>query len=223
MSKALIISLAIVTAILSCFLAFESTLFDRSFFKSEFKNLGIYEREGDFLPDNMSETVLLFYENKIPELNLSYLTPSETSHMVDVKNIVRSAINLKRILVVLWLILMVLLAFKGGKNVLKDIGKVYRAAGIAALLIVALLGVGALFFSPFFSLFHKVFFPQGNYLFPYDSTLLLIFTFQLQFNFFKTTIIKVLLSGCVMFLIGKFIIHFSEKKVKTRPARAGRH
>ena len=215
MNKYFIIALAITTAILTCLLAFESTFFDRSFYKSEFKRLGIYEREGTFLPDNMTEAVLLFDENKIPNLNLSYLTPAEISHMEDVKYRIRFAINVRRMLVGLWLILMGFLAWKS-KNPFRDIGRVYKAAGITALLFVAVIGIASLFFEPLFDLFHVVLFPQGNYLFPYPSALLRVYTFQLHYDVFFTTLIKVLFAAVVLFLLGAFIIRSSDKKLKTR-------
>src|SRR3989344_5748501 len=197
MNKYFIIALAITTTILTCLLAFESTFFDRSFYKSEFKRLGIYEREGTFLPDNMTEAVLLFDENKIPNLNLSYLTPAEISHMEDVKYRIRFAINVRRMLVGLWLILMGFLAWKS-KNPFRDIG------------------IASLFFEPLFDLFHVVLFPQGNYLFPYPSALLRVYTFQLHYDVFFTTLIKVLFAAVVLFLLGAFIIRSSDKKLKTR-------
>jgi len=213
MNKYFIIALAITTAILTCLLAFESTFFDRSFYKSEFKRLGIYEKEGTFLPDNMTEAVLLFDENKIPNLNLSYLTPAEISHMEDVKYRIR--LNVRRMLVVLWLILMGFLAWKS-KTTFRDIGRVYKAAGITALLFVAIVGVASLFFEPLFDLFHVVLFPQGNYLFPYPSALLRVYTFQLHYDVFFTTLIKVLFAAVVLFLLGIIIIRSTEKKLKTR-------
>lgn len=206
--RPLIIAIAIATVAIACIMSFESTLFDRSFYKGEFKKLGIYESEGNFLPDNMTETVLLFYENKIPDLNLSYMTPAETSHMKGVKTRVRYAINIRRLLIGIWLVLVGLLLWRG--NIANSLGRAYQASGIIMFIVIAVFGLIGLFFDQFFSVFHEVVFPEGNYLFPASSVLLRVYTFQLQFDVFLVTIFKSLLVGIVLLLIGKMLIAISK-------------
>ncbi len=202
MGKGIIWGFAVITVLITVLLAFESTLFDRSFFKGEFTRLGVYAKEGNQMPDNVTESTLRFYENKDPALNVSYLDANEISHLVDVKARVRAAIGFRRILTALWMLAIGLIIILAKDKALKAVGDAYRASGIAVLAFVALLGVASLFFQPLFSLFHEVFFPQGNYLFSENSALLRVFTLQLQFDVFLVSIFKVALAGAVMFIIG---------------------
>ena len=53
------------------------------------------------------------------------------------------------------------------------IGNVFMAAGILVIVVFVALGVfAAIDFDRFFTLFHSVFFSQGNWTFPYDSLLI---------------------------------------------------
>jgi integral membrane protein (TIGR01906 family) len=54
--------------------------------------------------------------------------------------------------------------------------RLVRAGSLVAAAIVALVGLGAVAaFDPLFLLFHEIFFPQGNFLFPPDSNLIRLY------------------------------------------------
>ena len=91
------------------------------------------------------------------------LTHNETSHMVDVYNLLRT---FKYIGVVSFIVLGLSFCFKPNHYSLIIPGVMY--SGIVSLVQFA----GIIGFTSFFEIFHRVFFPMGNYSFPFSSTLI---------------------------------------------------
>ena len=131
------------------------------------------------LTDNQQITIDHLTKNY--NLTLNYTT-LEISHLEDV-NKVMLVVNLT--FYVSWLFcLLILMFYRKNKEQLK---KFFRYGGIVTIITVLLIGLMLLLdFEFIFTLFHNVFFPQGNWTFPFDS--LLIQTFSETF-FFKLSLI----------------------------------
>ena len=124
------------------------------------------------LTENQQET-MNFLENK-QELNLNY-TSSEISHLKDVKGVM----NFIDYLFYLSLIIITLIITYYKKNK-KQLIKLFRYGGITTLISMGIILFLSLFaFNTTFTIFHQIFFPQGNWLFPTNS--LLIQTFPIEF------------------------------------------
>lgn len=124
------------------------------------------------LTENQQETID-FLNNK-QELNLNYTT-NEVSHLEDVKGVM----NLIDYLFYFRLIIITLIITYYRKN--KDqLKKLFKCGGITTLISIGLILLFVLIsFNTTFTIFHQIFFPQGNWLFPIDS--LLIQTFPIGF------------------------------------------
>lgn len=132
------------------------------------------------LTDNQEQTINYLTKNE--KLNLNY-TISESSHLIDVKNV----INYMDITFLI-LLLICSLYITSNKNNLKKIKNLFFQSSIFLLSFIGTLLILSLtIFNKVFTLFHKIFFPQGNWRFPVNS--LLIQTFPL--NFFISTSIKI--------------------------------
>ena len=149
------------------------------------------------LTENQQET-MNFLDGD--ELNLNYTT-SEFSHLEDVK----SVMNFIDYLFYLSLIIItfIITYYKRNKEQLK---KLFKYGGITTLVTVGLILLFALIsFNSTFTIFHRIFFPQGNWIFPSDS--LLIQTFPIEF-FMGISLKMFLLSlvlGSIFTLISKKI------------------
>jgi integral membrane protein (TIGR01906 family) len=135
------------------------------------------------------------------ELNINY-TESEQSHLQDVQKVMNFIDYL--FYFSLLVITLIITYYKKDKQQLK---KLFFYAGITVILVVGIiLLLSLLNFNSSFTLFHKIFFPQGNWIFPLNS--LLIQTFPLQFftsisrNIFITTLIL----GIIFILLSKWLI-----------------
>ncbi|MBT4651774.1 DUF1461 domain-containing protein [Candidatus Woesearchaeota archaeon] len=134
------------------------------------------------LTENQQQTVD-FLENK-QELNLNY-TVSETSHLEDVQEITTTANYF--FYFTLFICTFIITYYK---NNLKQIIKIFLYGGITSLSAIGIIFLFILFsFQSSFIIFHNLFFPQGNWTFPYNS--LLIQTFPL--DFFISISIKIFL------------------------------
>ncbi len=122
-----------------------------------------------------------------------FYTEDELSHMADVKKVFDGFEAAAIVLLVLSLVGLGLLAFLTKKSdipALLSRGAVFGCGilfGVLLLIGLALL----LFFEPLFTAFHAVFFPQGNWQFPWDSNMLAI----LPESLFLTAAILIAVSG----------------------------
>lgn len=97
-------------------------------------------------------------------------TPAEYSHMADVRTVFIS-VQIAAVLAALLLLWLAVRAWRRGA-----LARLVRAGTGLALVAVAAVGIfAAAAFDAAFLLFHRVFFPQGNFLFAADSNLLAIY------------------------------------------------
>ena len=152
----------------------------------------------------------------------SAFTPDETSHMHDV----RLLFNLFRFLSLLFLLLIsvyVFLFFKinktGKKSVFNNklfvvelrffLKKIKLSLFLSLGFFVLLLFFVFVDFTSSFDVFHRVFFPQGNWIFPFDSLLITLFPLSFFIGISKkiflfSVLVIVLLLGFVWFFEKKF-------------------
>ncbi|MDP3640186.1 MAG: DUF1461 domain-containing protein, partial [Nanoarchaeota archaeon] len=120
------------------------------------------------------EKALQFLDGNLAEIPYS-LTPEERSHLVDVERVMTS---INAVFYVLLLTLTILLTYTRKQPLFQK--KLFRCGGIATVTFGFILLLFMLFsFTSSFTLFHQLFFPQGNWLFPENS--FLIQTFPLSF------------------------------------------
>ena len=129
---------------------------------------------------------------------------NEISHMRDVRNIF---LALRLIFVVSTAILLVYIisSIKEEKHlsIIKDLNK----GAIYSVIAVILLALLAIPFNLFFSMFHAIFFPQGNWTFPPDSALIMLFPQE----FFQRAFTDVLIFVVVFYIILFYITYVLEK------------
>ena len=124
------------------------------------------------LTANQQNTIDFLQEKA--ELELPF-TEEEVSHLQDVKKLMK-VINY---LFYFSLLILTLILTYYKKNV-QQVKKLLRYGGITTIVVVLItIFILWLSFSKLFTLFHHVFFPQGNWIFPTDS--LLIQTFPIDF------------------------------------------
>jgi integral membrane protein (TIGR01906 family) len=101
---------------------------------------------------------------------LSLFTANEREHMLDVRRVFIAA----QLAALASIAIVALLALRARRR--GALARLVRAGAIAAAALVAIFGAfAAVAFDAAFLLFHQVFFPQGNFLFPADSNLLRLY------------------------------------------------
>jgi len=117
-----------------------------------------------------------YVKGNTPILPLNY-TSSELSHLEDVKKVMAWT-NIVYLLLLLFVTIYIILKIKDRSK--EELISLLRTGGKVTLISIGIIiFLSLFFFNTLFTLFHQVFFPQGNWMFPPDS--LLIQTFPLTF------------------------------------------
>ncbi len=149
----------------------------------------------------MQKQVFGFLQNE-GELQEGF-TPAEISHLGDVKQVMKYA---EYVFYALLLIVTITLTYcrRDKELVLKLLGYGGKTTLLVMLLIFL---ISFFFFNELFTLFHLLFFPQGNWLFPADSMLIQIF----PTDFFITisrNIFLLTLSWGILFILSVYYLRY---------------
>lgn len=164
---------------------------DYSFYLAEFQKTGIYSNfEDKSLPPLLARQLTNYFrdDSDMPP-NISKFDISESYHLRDVKLIV---LSLRRIFYMSSFLLLcgiapLLFYFRG--YIRRNLPMLLIYFGLSIIGIGLLLILLALNFSWSFTIFHEIFFPNGNWQFPRESTLIMLLPEQ----FFQDAFIAILL------------------------------
>nr|MCK4929750.1 DUF1461 domain-containing protein [Nanoarchaeota archaeon] len=193
--------LIILSIILVVFILFSASffmvLFDKSFYNKSFDKYGVYDELGVIDVRNTIDYLINYLTNENTEINeLVGFMPEEKTHLEDVKNII---IWLKALSIASFVLLII---FIMRLSILKDfkpnLKRIFIYSSISTLAVLIIIFVLSLNFPAFFDVFHKILFPQGNYMFPAHYLLIKLFPQKLFMDFarkmfFHTGILSLIL------------------------------
>ena len=174
----------------------------------------LYEKNGVYGYIDKEDTVKLtgqlfdfFKDNKefkpfLLKNNLPYFTQSEISHLEDVRVLFNKIFLAYYICLGLTIVSIALLIEKNKKKFLKNMSVLLiipSAILIFLLLILFLFGQN---FLPLFDKFHTIFFPQGNFAFPADSTLITLLPLGFFTDFFEKLVISASIISFALIVVG---------------------
>ncbi|MBC8500642.1 MAG: DUF1461 domain-containing protein [Nanoarchaeota archaeon] len=165
-------------------------VFNESYYYSQFDKNNVNVDEQEEILDNL----LLFFKG---EESLAYFTEEEQSHLEDVKALLNKFFFSLYISVLLFFISIIILFFINKKQFKDYIPKIVFLSGLVSFTIIVLFFLASLNFSMTFKGFHKLFFSQGNYLFPESSLLITLFPAA----FFKSFFLRLMLSSFLLSII----------------------
>ena len=208
------ISAAIIT-----FLAFSGSLFlvlvNRGFYDKSFQEYGAYAKIGVEGIRNTADAIIGYLAGDTADANkvsgLNPLTSKEKSHMEDVHSIFSKVKYLS--FITLALLGIILLRMRANGTFREDIRKVLKYSGIKTLIALAAVFFLSINFDWFFTRFHYLFFPQGNWQFPSDSLLIIMFPQQFFQDYVSRMFIQILIFGVVFLAAGILL-----EKISQRPA-----
>lgn len=153
-------------------------LYDVSFYHEEFSKVGTYGRVPS--ANSILDTMLLFFKGDVIMLNETNLTSGETRHLYDVRDLIRTITDAWYLLVFVKLALFGIIIFTSRKAI-EDVIHITLGAGTLTILYPVMLS--SVNFNFLFTEFHKLFFPQGGWIFPESSLLIQIFPQKFFVNF----------------------------------------
>lgn len=177
-----------ITFILSIYLtSAEYVVYSQDFYKKEFVKNKVYEKIND--ADRISKELIGFYKNnnKIPEI----FDESEKSHLNDVKDLINKGEILLRMLSLVNILLLSFILFKKEN----ELSKIMILSSISGMIVI--IPFIFLNFSGLFNRFHLIFFPQGNWQFSVNSSLIQLFPEA----FFYDAAANILIIAAITFII----------------------
>lgn len=209
----LFILLIIITIILVPLINLHLIIYNEDFYKKEFYKLGGYDTFKDkSYPDRALDEILNYFKNEKYDIpKIENFDENENSHMHDVKLLIKGLIFLEIVLIYAWILLF--LAFISYKiDITHQLGKIlfYSSTVIIFLLIIFIITVKFAFDNAFI-IFHKLFFPQGNWLFSPDSTMIKLFPQEFFSDVFIKLLVNTTITTILIFIIGALILKIRGK------------
>ena len=178
--------LSIILFILISSITFEIMAFNSSFQDYLIQNS---QRENRTIEN---QKILEFFKTGIMQLNM---TEDELKHMHEVRNLN----TYFELFIYLLLIIFVSILFIARLDFFEMLFQLW--APLSTFIIILVLGI--LLPSQMFTLFHSIFFPQGNYLFPTDSFLITLYPESYFFSLFYFISAIALSISLILIVIGK--------------------
>jgi len=190
-SEKIISLLAIISLILIIvILPLKFYLFNENFYSFEFKKNNIQVEDKELIIRNL----LGFFSG---DEALNYFPENERSHLKDVQNLLKGFFNILNWSIILFITSLIALFFINKKDFIDTKIRILFFGGLGTFALLALLFLAALNFNSTFMIFHKLFFPQGNYLFAWDSLIISLFPEV----FFQDFFLRLILSSLVLSLL----------------------
>lgn len=197
-------------------------VFNINYYLSLYEKNGVFEFVDRQDAIRLTEGLIGFLKDKedfkpfILKNNLSYFTTDEISHLGDVRILFNKIFLTYYICLGLTLIFIAVLFEKNIKNYLKNISVLLMLPSAILIYLLLTLYFFGQNFLPLFDKFHLIFFPQGNFAFPEDSTLITLLPLNFFNDFFTRLVTSSLLFAAVLIITGAVIFIISKKFLKDR-------
>ncbi len=197
--------------------------FDRNFYTTFYQENATYQSMGiseDDL-DKMTDVLLTYIQDKRDDLSvlISYknqrvegFNDREISHMVDVKELYLSAMNVRNTAFIIAFLALILLIFGIGKKAGAYLFKAFVQVLVAFLAIIGALGLYAVMdFNSFWTNFHHVFFTNDLWLLnPATDRLIMM----VPGNFFYALVSKIILITIMFWILSLVLLYVWQKRSK---------
>ena len=145
------------------------------------------------LTENQQSVIDYLQNDK--ETNLEY-SQDELSHLQDVKEVMKF-VNYFFYL----LLLIITLIITYNRRNKEQLAKLFKYGGIATISLISIILISStILFNQVFSLFHTLFFPQGNWTFPSSSLLIQTFTLEFFIGISRNIFLVALAEGILFIL-----------------------
>ena len=128
-------------------------------------------------------------------------TNNEASHMQDVKETMTIVDYVFYFLLIG--VSLILRYYKNSKSMTKKISRFGGTATVVSIIFILFLSFFS--FNYLFTLFHNVFFPQGNWMFPLDSKLISTFPLDFFISISGKIFFLTLFFGIIFILVGRYL------------------
>lgn len=179
-----------------------------------FEKYGTYDLLGKSQADQIHSSIMDYFHNRA-SLNTSGLAQNEILHLRDIKSLFNEiSLIVNCVLLFSFILLLSLFLFRKEKP-LSALFKTLISAGIINITLIIFVSIFA--FSGFENLhiiFNRIFFPQGNWAFPVDSTLNIIYSESFFYDMTFRVLVNTLVISIIFIAIGATGIIIRKKSKK---------
>jgi integral membrane protein (TIGR01906 family) len=202
--KIIIIILSIVLFIIIIFGSLNFMIFNKDFYYKEYSKNDVYDRlPKNIETENITNNMLSYFHNRD---ELRYFSDIEKSHMGDVKQLIRTMqfIYYGAALLCVALFIYAYKIFRDDQyRFIKIISKAALYSSIVSITFLVILFLMSVFsFNFLFTVFHLIFFSQGNWMFSPDSLLITLFPQQFFFDISLRIFVYAMFQSLMFFALG---------------------
>jgi len=202
--KSIILLFSVALFIIIIFGSLNFMIFNKEFYLKEYSKNNVYENlPANVDANNVTDNIITYFRNSA---ELKYFTENESSHMKDVKYLIRLMQFIYYGATVISIILFVYCyqKFKDDKfEFIRVLTKSLLYSSIASIIFLVLIFLMSVFsFDFLFIGFHNIFFPQGNWMFSRDSLLITLFPQQFFFDISLRIFIYAMFQALIFLGIG---------------------
>ena len=180
------------------------------------KIFDFFKYRSDLTPSDY-DTQVRFSDDSIS--TVAVFTQDEINHLKDVRSLLVKIFMLYCASIAFSIASIFLIIKRDTSNYFKNLGIIFVISSGTVLFFILLLYFLGSNFPVLFDNFHKIFFPQGNYLFPAGSLIITIFPFGFFYDFFTRIILSSAVLSALAIAVGIIFItagRFRKKQLKGR-------
>jgi len=183
--------------------SFKLNAFNKGFYSREFSKYDIYGKFPGEDIDKVNSELLLYLRDKSDDFDISLFNDNEIKHLKDVKVLINWLEVYYYSLIIVSIMLIVTLFLLSRKNFLKSLSFALFFSGLGVLLFtIILLILIILNFDGVFTVFHRIFFPQGGYLFSASDNIIKLYPFGLFYDIAKNIFMNIVFYGNILIGVG---------------------
>jgi integral membrane protein (TIGR01906 family) len=152
-------------------------------------------------PQPVDQAIQMLKDMRMPYGNGPLFNPDEISHMIDVKRVMDSAWRAQVVSAAILILGFLFLLLRPATRVMAW-NALFGGGFLTACLLLALGLFVMLGFNTFFTQFHEIFFPQGNWTFDYSDSLIRLLPERFFYDTFAMGAVTTLVSAVVLAVIG---------------------
>ena len=199
---------------------FRIAAFDESFYKEEFVKYNVYQsvRNKDVDAINLQLLNYFKYDKTQDLVKIDSFNEREKKHLLDVKNIIQTAVLSMYIIIAVFIVLAAFLFFINRKKFYINLGISLLFGGICTswISIIAAL-VAWLGFTSFFDIFHRTFFSAGTWLFNSNDLVVTVYQERFFYDMLVRIVIYTFITALVILTIGALLQTVRRSRRITKP------
>jgi len=212
MRKILIAFLGIFIMIFLLMTSLKTTMYDMDFYTQEYEKNGVFERFGENETINVTENLFSYLQGK--EVLSDFFNTKEKLHMVDVKRLVKISEVLFYSMIAHIFFLLIILYHHSKDRYIREASIGFIISGCLIILLALALYAFQGSFPQIFTNFHELFFDNDLWILnPATDNMIILFPEQFFNDIFYLIIMKTLVSGVAIGILGLILIFKHRKRV----------